>query len=405
MITGGTGDWFSQYLAGLANPKPANPLIDQTNTTGNPQYAMWNATGTPYPQAAPSANSSAQTPDFLHQLFQQLLGNASSAYKMPSPQEILQQATSQVASQYDPRINSIQRQIGTTTARANTNKAELKNLYGGVANSYNGDMATAKKTGAASVADEKARQKTLQNNLKQDYSSSLNDQVKQFADLGISQATPQATQQQRQDLNYLQQLDNTTGNANLSSLNAQNTGDQQYYNESKGIARLQGAGAVSDLMSQLNDYVTQQQGSISDLQAQRQAAISQLQQQLTSQATNAQNTAQQSSWNNLFKLAGLYQSMNKAAPMAHNGLNAASQYLAQATTPQKASDTMGMLQQLLASPEFTSGQQTVNGKQIKSTPEQLASVGGKYVQGQGWSPADETALMQAILAYYGRLGG
>lgn len=417
-------DWFNALMAGLnsggqnpglqslqnnfVHPQSSRPLINQTNETGNPQYAMWNATGLPYPQSTANQAAAQSPQDFLKMLFNQLLQN-SGGYNAPSAADILKQATSQVAGQYDPQIAAIQRQIGSTKSTANKNKGELKSLYNAGADAYNEDIASAKKTGAAAVADEKSRQADLQNKLSSDYSQSLDDQIKQFETLGVQSATPAATERQRNDLDYLSKLNDTMGNANLADLNAENTGDLNYYNEGKGIMRLQGNQAVGDLMSQLQDYLTGANGDINSLQAQKTAAIQSLQNQLTTQAAQAQQQAQQSQWENLYKLMGFYQSMNQQPQnQAHSGLNAASQFLSTATTPQKAKDTMGAIQLLLSSPQIASGRMPNpydKNSSIPLTPEQAATYGGNYADKNGWSPADKMNLMQALLAYFGRMGG
>lgn len=398
-------DWFSKYAQNMLHPNTGLPSTD-TGRPGNILQSMGtsgftNGNAIPTQQQQPNLGA----PNFLQQLFQQLLGNSQNSYHQPSAAEILQQATKTAASQYDPQISAINRQMGRAKSTAGKNKKEIGRLYSAGADAYNDDIASSKVTGKAAVADEKQRQSDLQTKLKGDYSSSLDDQINEFKNLGIQDALPEATQNQRSDLDYLSKLNDTQGAAQLSDLNAENNADINYYNEGKGIMRLTGNEAQTDLMSQLTDYLNSQGDAKSSLEGQRQAAIAQLQNQLSSQAAQQAQSGQQSNWNNLFKLAGLYQQINPQEKQASSGLNAASQYLAGATTPQKAQDTMSALNLLLGQ-GFATGQKDSNGKPIYAgSPEQSANVGVNYANQNGWAPADTTGLMQAILAYYGRMGG
>lgn len=397
-------DWFSQFAQQMTNPKPNLPST-AAGRPGNILQSM-GTSGFTNPLAIPNSQPTPTlgAPDFLHNLFNQLLNNAQSSYKQPSAAEILQQATHTAASQYDPQINAINRQMGRAKSTAGKNKKEIGNLYAAGANAYNGDIADSKVQGKASVADEKTRQKDLQSKLSGDYSKSMDNQMKEFQTLGIQDALPQSTQSQRSDLDYLSKLNATQGNSNLSDLNAENNADVNYYNEGKGIMRLTGNEAQSDLMSQLTDYLNSQGDAKTSLEGQRQAAIATLQNQLTQQATQQAQKSETSSWDNMFKMAGLYQQMNPQNS-ATSGLNAASQYLAGKTTPQKAQDTMSALNLLLGQGMAT-GQKDANGQPIYAKgPEQAANVGVNYANKNGWAPADTTGLMQAILAYYGRMGG
>lgn len=399
-------DWFSQYAQNMTNPKPNLPST-ATGRPGNLLQAM-GTSGFTNPNAIPNSqpqNPQLGAPSFLQQLFQQLLGQSQSSYKMPSAAELLQQATKTASAQYDPQINAIGRQMGRAKSTAGKNKKELGRLYGAGADAYNSDIKDSKAQGKSSLANEKAIQGDLQKKLSGDYSTSMDNQAKEFANLGIGDALPQATQNQRSDLDYLSKMGATNGAAQLSDLNSENNADINYYNEGKGIMRLSGNEAQSDLMSQLTDYLNSQGDAKSSLEAQRQSAIATLQNQLSSQAAQQAQQGQQSSWNNLFKLAGLYQQINPQQKQASSGLNAASQYLAGATTPQKAQDTMSALNLLLGQ-GFATGQKDSNGKPVYAgSPEQSANVGVNYANQHGWAPSDVTGLMQAILAYYGRMGG
>jgi hypothetical protein len=233
----------------------------------------------------------------------------------------------------------------------------------------------------------------------------MNDQAKEFSNLGIQSALPDATKNQRSDLDYLSKLNDTQGASQLSDLNAENNADLNYYNEGKGIMRLAGNEAQTDLMSQLTDYLNSQGDARSSLEGQRQSAIATLQQQLSQQAAQQAQQSQQGTWDNLFKLGGMFQQINPQDKQATSGLNAASQYLSGYTTPQKAQDTMSALNLLLGQ-GFATGQKNSNGQPIfAGSPEQSANVGVNYANQNGWAPADTTGLMQAILAYYGRMGG
>lgn len=399
-------DWFSQFAQSMIHPTTGLPST-AAGRPGNLIQSMGTG-GFTNPLAIPNSQPNTPqlgAPDFLQNLFHQLLNNSQVGSSSMSPGDILRQATKTAASQYDPQISAIDRQMSRAKTTAGKNKKELANLYGAGADAYNQDITASKSQGKAAVADEKARQADLQGKLKSNYSSSLDDQMKQFQTLGIQDALPQATSQQRNDLNYLGKLNDTQGQANLSDLNAENNADINYYNEGKGVMRLTGNEVQSDLMSQLTDYLNSQGDARSSLQGQRQAAIAQLQQQLTSDAAKQAQQNQQGTWDNLYKMFGLYQGMNPQQKPATSGLNASSQYLAGATTPQKAQDTMSALNLLLGQ-GFNTGQKNSSGQPIfASGAEQAANVGVNYANKNGWAPADTTGLMQAILAYYGRMGG
>lgn len=408
-------DWFDDYMKKM-NPNYREPTNRFQTQPGDARNLLTNPlTGMNYSQFADardaSLNQLSNNPQdsLLSGIFNQLLqGLQSNAPKMPSPEEILLQATKTAASQYDPQISAIRKEMGITKGRAGRNKAELGAMYGGLADSYGGDVKASKKQYAAYRKQQKADLKDLQGELAGDYSDSVTAQNKEFQDLGVEAAAPEAAAGQNKDLQYLEKMAAVEGGAQANALNLQGAADESYYREGRGIAGLEGSEAKRDLMAQLSDYLQQRGGDLSGLQGQKKSAIEMLKAQLNQQAAEQQSKYAESTWDNLYKLAGLRMQMNNQGggqqKQYSTGLLGANQALKDSLGATRGENLSGVLQQLLTQQPFREGRIKSGGETIKLTPEQAASYAANYADQQGLANTEKLALVQAVLAYYGRMG-
>lgn len=416
----GPGNWFDQYVKGF-NPTYKPPAPTQPWGGGGWQNLLTRPAGYNYEDYVAQQDAAARAAQmgsgglnspYLQQLLQQLTQNA----QMGSPTlgaqqlaEIARTAQKQASSQYDPQIEAIRREMGITKGRAKSNSKELKALYGGLANSYAGDVEASRKSYAAYGKQEKQDLKELQGMLGKDYGKALAAQNKEFSDLGISAASAEAGSQQREDLDYLQKLSAVESQSQQNALSQMGAGEETYYREGRGIAGLEGNNAVSDVMSQLNDYLTQRSGDITGLEGQRAAAVEQLKSQLQGQAQQQLQQAQQENWDRFYKLAGLYNTIagsgGQGPKQYTRGLLGANQLLGDQLGATRGGQVAGTLQELLGQQPFREGRVKSGNDYIKMTPEQAASYAASYADQQGLSSTDKLALVQAVLAYYGRMGG
>lgn len=414
------GNWFQQYLNQMTGTQqtPTNqntgaPITDPTsglNLLTRPlgynynDYYNGNVNVSGQPQN-PLAGQGGQSPDFIDQLWQEWKKNAPG---MPSAADILNQATTQANAQYDPQIAAIRREMGLTQNRANQNKGQINDLYSGLANSYTGDTKASQQQYKGAKAAQQANMKDLQNSLATNYAQNQKQQVDQMTKLGIQQAIPQTTQTQNNDLNYLSKLASVDNANQQGALNQQGNADVTYNREGAGVARNEGAQAVTDLMNTLNNYLTQRGGDITGLQGQKQSAIQLLQQELQGNAAKAQQQFNTTSWDNLFKLAQFRQSVDKSNPKATTGLLGANQIISDAygNSPH-AKDMGGLVLQLLSTQPFSTGyiqSPYDKTKLLKMNPAQGSVLAGQFADQQGMTGDDKRNFMNAIIAYLGGLG-
>lgn len=414
----GNNNWFSEYTKQL-NLGGGNPKNQPGNTNGLSMITR-PAFGVNYeqmPAQLVGANAGAQTgqgqQDFVRKTMMQLLASIQSNQPQGmSAQDILSQANHQVSMQFDPQIAAIQREMGRTKKRAGANKGELTHLYGALADSYGPDTVTSKKQYESATKAAKAQQKELQGQIGKTYSDDLQQQTDAFGNLGISDALGQTTKQQKTDLDYLSKLNATEGQSQLDALSQQGNADITYNREGAGIARAEGAGAVTDLMTQLNDYLSQKGGDVATLQGQRKSSLQVLQDQLRQQSAKATQDYNQTAWGQLFQLMGFQNTLNQQGQQGQQqktpttGLLGANQSFADFFgNTQQAKDMSGRFQELLQQKPFREGRIKSGPDYIKLSPEQAASFAASYADDQQMSQQEKLSLIQAVYAYYGRMGG
>lgn len=402
-------NWFSQYMQQLQG----RPNVG--SSPGGPQ--PWqNLLLAPVGQTYAPGNDGSQPTNgfqnpFLDQSFQQLLDSLKSNQSaMPSSADILQQAQRQANATYDPQIAAIQRAMSNQKTTAAKNKGELQSLYGGLANSYGPEAKAAKAQNATAKKNEAAQFKATQQDLANQDAQVRQQQEKELARLGVQSALPETLKGQDEGASFLDKLMAQQSQAQQQSLDLLGSGDQSYYQQGRGIAQLTGNNAVTDLMSQLNQYLQGASGDISTLQGQKAAAIQQLQQQLQSSAASEAQKQQASNWDNLFKLMQFYAGQqNNGAGSIKSGMTGAQQ-LAQQFFPGNGlsnqfeqSKLAGSLVELLNQKPFIAGQiPGPNGTSNRLTPEAAGNLAQTYASQQGMTDAEKKAFYAMVMAYYGR---
>lgn len=395
-------DWASRTFGGTSSTP--NPVQSQINPPArrlgegfesNAERAMRLGTvGLP-----PTPGKTGQDPfDLFQQLFQSQLAGLGQG-QVPLAQ--LQAAARQQASVFDPQITALQALMSQAKSSGKSARAEIGDIYTKLADSYKGDIATARKEFATSKEQERAMLAEYQGQLRNNYGSSMDALTEEFQKLGIEAAAPDVMPELAADQGNWADIASRESAADMQALQQMEQGDVQYYTKGAPLARQEGAQVQSELVKQLEAFLTQQRGNLGQIQAQKQnaymAALSDLQKQ--------QQGVQDDQWNRLLQSGNFMLDYRKqlaaeqkagTTKVPTKGLKGASQVIGQMLGPQLGAQTYQIFQDMLISPEF----RPVTGKLPVQDAAYLAT---KYGQSKGLNPAQITALMQGVYAYYGRL--
>lgn len=348
--------------------------------------------------------------DYLNQLLRGI--NAG----QPSPlsiQELRNRATRQASLQFDPEIRALISERGATKKRAGKNKQELRSMFGSLAAEYLDDAKTSKAETKQAKKEEAAALKQLQKDLAGQYSAQLDSQAEEMRNLGIDAAFDESTQGQREDLEFLRNLSATESAAQQRAIDLSGQADASFYQKGSGIAKLEGAENISDLMQQLEDYLRQTGSQLSSLRGQKASAIEQLFNQMQSDQSSQAIQFENNRWQRLLSIAQLQRALqNDAAAnmrrmaqggeMPSRGLEGALAIINQSVGNDPT--TTSALMNLLQTQQFREGRFESGNKEIvKMTPENAASMAREYAAAQKMTPQQTDALIKAVFAYYGKL--
>lgn len=345
--------------------------------------------------------------------------------------QLQSQANSTVSAQYDPQINQLLRDMGSTKTRATSNETEARQMYNALSADTSGQIPGQQQQNQADQAATTARYTDAKSNLQGQYDQQKTDQANVLQQLGIQAAAPDANKQQTADQSYFQQQNNLSQNQALDQLTSQGTADTSYLQQQANTEKLAGTNASNDIAAQLEAYLQNAQGKVSDLKGSKANSIAALVQQLqTADQTNAQNSYN-NQFNQMMQLNNLQRGLtndqtsaqNDAAQLAidqqnaltkanasgfagTSGMSGMSNYLAgkYPNNPNEASTLSTLVDSVLSNPDVQNGRRTNGTSSVPITNEYLIQLLRNQAGQAGvTNSADINNAIDALLAYKGQL--
>lgn len=323
--------------------------------------------------------------------------------KMLSDQEIKARAQSEAGIQYGPQIKAIQAEMARAKTSAGRNQKSLGKIYANLAGSYSGDVKTSAANTKAAKASESAALKELQGSVSGNYSKQMGDQAAEMSKLGISDALPSSTANQKADLQFLSKLNQTGSAAQQQNIDLQGLGDKSYYQQGSGIAKTEGAESITDLTSQLTDYLNQQGSQLGAVKGQQASATSQLMNQLRSGQSDSYGKWDSDRWGRLLQLAQLQESIAKQSGTAKTptkGMSGALSYL-QSALPDSSRSASALNNVLQSQETIDNRRQAKNGDLLKQNPYSMVAQARDYAAKNNLSAEETDALVMSLYTFYG----
>lgn len=344
-------------------------------------------------------------------LYKQMLGNMGGGVTMQSPETLRALAEKQIALEYNPQIAALQQEMKERKSRYAANKQELLDLWGSLSDSYSNDADLSNASYDALMSDG-ADNSDLEGLINQHYNDATGYMDDQFSKLGIEDTSAYT------DPMLSQGYDDVMGRLNESQgsyedlLSANESAADNYMSGMADTARMHGAEGAENLMDELNYYLDSANSNLTSLRSQKGTSLELLVQQMLQQQQQAQAAAQQQQFDNLMKAAqfrldmqNMANGMNKQQeqPIYTNGLLGANQQFAGSPN---ATQLSGILQELMQRPEFIENS-FIAGDGVtrrNMNPQKAAQLALQEAQKRGLSQADTMQLINAMYAYYGKLG-
>jgi hypothetical protein len=346
--------------------------------------------------------------------------------------QLQKQANASVSAQFDPQINQLLRDMGSTKSRATKNEGEAKGMYNALSQDLVNQLPQVQQQMQQQQNDVASRYADAKNNLQQQYQDQSQQQQNVLQQLGIQAAAPDASQQMNTDQKYFQQQNQLSSNQALDQLASQGNADQDYLRDMAGSSRLAGTNAANDIASQLEQYMQNAQGQVEDLKGSKANALAAMVQQLQQQ--DAQN--QQSQYNNAFdqmmklnqfqqgvqqdnttnqldmqKLLLQQQQMQQSGQpqspfKGTSGMTGLSNFLSEQypNNPGEATALSQLVASVLSNPDVQLGRRQVGTSSVPITNEYLIQLLRNAAQQNGMtSPSGINNAIDAMLAYKGQL--
>jgi hypothetical protein len=347
----------------------------------------------------PQATNPFDTNSYLNQLYMaQLSAIQQNAPQMPSTAEILKQAKKQANSQYNPQIQALLREMSREKHRNKSVRKDMDALWDEVRASYGPEAKKSNRRYSQAAASEKERFNALKNDLASSYAETQNEQADEFGQLGIDAAIPAASQQQTEDLAYIDKVIAADNNSQLQSLQSQGAGNLDFLQQSASIAGLRGAEAQQDLANQLANYLSEASASLGDLKAQRLSAIEQLK--------------QQKSWDQMFKMMNFYNTvMNQQTQNQNSQQSGSNSYRNLSGAMKIATDSMGangaqlmqpFYELMMSSREIQDGRYKSGPDYVNLTPQKAAAIARNFARERKFNDQMTTTFVNMMLAYMGK---
>lgn len=347
-----------------------------------------------------------------------------------STADLLKQANAQVNAQYDPQINQLLRDMGSTKTRATKNEGEARNMYNALAQDATDQLPGIQNNLKAQQDAISQRYNDAQQGLQQQYDQQSQQQQSVLQNLGIQAAAQDAGANSAADQSYFQQQNQLSQNQALDQLAAQGNSDQSYMRNMAGTDKLAGENAAQDIGTQLEAYLQNASGQLEDMKGSKANALAALMGQMQQQ----QQTNQQSAYNNAFsqmmqmnelqrnltndqnsnqlsqqKLALEMQKLAQQGTdlfKGTSGMTGMSNYLAEAypNNPQEASALSSLVASVLANPDVQMGRRQNGLSTAPITNEYMVQLLRNAAAQNGITdPGAISNAIDALLAYKGQL--
>lgn len=347
-------------------------------------------------------------------------------------EELQKQASAQVNAQFDPQINQLLRDMGSTKNRATKNEGQVKDMYNSLSQDFTNQLPDIQQQMQSQQNAVASQYSDAKNNLQQQYDQQKNDQQNVLQQLGIQAAAPDSMNQAATDQSYFQQQNQLSQNQALDQLTTQGNADQNYTRDIANSSRLEGTNAANDIASQLESYLQNAQGQVSDLKGAKSSSLAALVQQLQQQdsqnaqsqynnqfdqmmqlnnfqrgLTNDQNQNQMDQYNLLLKQMQMQQQNQPQSPFkGTSGMTGMSNYLSQQypDNPNEASALSSLVASVLSNADVQMGKRQDGMNTAPITNEYLIQLLRNNAEKQGvTNPMDINNAIDALLAYKGQL--
>lgn len=225
------------------------------------------------------------------------------------PAMLSRQAMAAASAQYDPISSALRGQASAAQQRAGRNRQQLGSMYGGLSQSLMADVAPIQQQFADTQAKTGQQYQQLQDQIKQQYSSSQAEQEAMMKRLNIEAAAPQALAGQQSDQNFAVTQAAQQGQNVQDQLSQQGAGAVTYTRQGSELARTEGTNRQADLMAQLSDYLQQVQGQMGANEAAKAAAYQSNLMGLQQDASKSAVSNAQRDFENYAKTIGIMQSL------------------------------------------------------------------------------------------------
>lgn len=208
-------------------------------------------------------------------------------------------AESSVNEQFDPIIQQLLAGQKQTQARASTNRGIVGGLYQGAVGAINQGAAQTQKSYDSAQAESKNLYTDERNRIAAGYAADAAAQRQEAKRLGTEALGDNgASQQQVADRQFSDQMGSQQMQSTQGALGQQEAAAGQYNNAIAQATRAEGVEAQSDIMRQLEDYMSQSNSDLADTRAQQAGSVSDLMMKLAGagydrDAQNAQFQYQQ----------------------------------------------------------------------------------------------------------------
>lgn len=361
--------------------------------------------------------------DSFQTIFDQLQNQLHGIQVAPTPLDILKrQASATVGAQYDPQIEALKREMGSTEKRAKKNQKSVKGMYKALGSDIDSQMAAIGHQFDQAESEANSRYADAKNALQGSYNEQAANQDAVLRRLGIAAAEPDANQQMNADQAYFQQQQSSDKRQLLDALAQMEGADKSYNRQSADNAVLAGTNRAADIGTQLEDYLQQAGGQLTGLMSGKESAVAAMLAQL--QQSDAQNVHQQEqdAFNRIMALNRFQLDIAKQQaanqPQAPEslfkgttGLSGMTNYLAELYPDNtgRATDISSLVEEVLRDPTVVSGKQRIpgayNGQDalVDMTPEYIMNLIRKRGLKDHMSGSDINNAMNAYLAYAGKL--
>jgi hypothetical protein len=422
-------------LSGLAS-NPMAALLNPRNQAGSMAEVIEKQAAAQKRQAEERALSN--SPAFANpfqSLQDQLFGAVNNINVAPTPLEQLRKmAESQVAAQFDPMITALGQEMKTRETRAGRSQNTARDMYGALSKDYLSQLPEMTQQFAAEDAATNQRYDQAQQQMEAGYEQNANEQNAVLKQLGIQAAAPDASKQMNEDQQYFQNQAELDQQSAMSALNEQQMAQQNYQQNLGSNAKMAGANLASDIGQQLEDYMGQATGQMTQLRGQKGSALAALLAQLQQQDAERVSNTRQQEFDNMMKMFNFQLSAqdsmmdNMPKPGAGagggfgaegtltSGLPGAQNYLASIypDQPIMAGNLYDQLTDVLQNKNVTQGKFVLDpGDPAMGKAPKYSDVGQEYMmdllkkefekEGSRYGQRDINATMAALQAYLGKL--